>query len=370
MSHVLIVGGYGAFGALLAQRLAREPGWTITVAGRDVVRAQACAESLRRDARAELRAVRADATSITAQDIAALDAKIVINASGPFQAHDYTLARACIAAGVHYIDLADARDFVTGIATLDEAAKEAGVCVVSGASSVPGLSSAVFLALKPRFSAVWSLEIFLSPGNHFNPGVATTRSVLGGVGQPIVMRENGRRRVVYGWQGLRRRRIAGIGPRWFGYVDVPDLELFPAAETSLRTVSFRAGVEVPLFHFSLWALGGLVRLGVVRSAAKFTQPLLDLKQRLSWLGSDRGGMLVTLSGTGPDGRLLTLDWSLAAVAGHGPYIPTVAATILAKRIARGEGPAAGARACFGLFIRDEFLSEVSDLRITSDTIVR
>lgn len=370
MAHVLIVGGYGAFGALLAQRLAREPGLTLTIAGRNRDRAVAYADTLRATAVAEVRASAVDATSITPEDLRALQADIVVNASGPFQAQDYALARACIAAGCHAIDLADARAFVTGITALDASAKRAGVSVISGASSVPGLSSAVYLALRPRFAAVRELEIYLSPGNHFNPGEATTRSVLGGVGGPITMRRDGAAATVYGWQGLRRRSIAGIGRRWFGYVDVPDLDLFPAAEPQLQTVSFQAGVEVAMFHLGLWGLSGMKRAGLIKDVARLTRPLMRAKQALGFLGSDRGGMLMTLSGRGPDGRALTLDWSLAAHDGHGPYIPTIASALLVKRLAKGDGPPPGARPCFGLFTLDEFLAEVSDLQISSATTIR
>ena len=51
--------------------------------------------------------------------------------------------RACIAAGIHYLDLADARDFVGRIGALDAAARAAGVAIISGASSLPALSGAV-----------------------------------------------------------------------------------------------------------------------------------------------------------------------------------------------------------------------------------
>ena len=83
-----------------------------------------------------------DATSATAPRPATLAATVLINASGPFQQQDYRLARACIAAGCHYIDLADARAFVTGIGVARRAKPARRVSVVSGASSVPGLSSA------------------------------------------------------------------------------------------------------------------------------------------------------------------------------------------------------------------------------------
>lgn len=55
---------------------------------------------------------------------------------------DHAIPIACIAAGVHYIDIADSREFVCGIEELDAAAKDAGVVLLSGASSVPALSGA------------------------------------------------------------------------------------------------------------------------------------------------------------------------------------------------------------------------------------
>jgi hypothetical protein len=370
MTRILIVGGYGAFGSLLAERLAREADLDLIIAGRDEARAAGYVRKLRATARARLHHAVVDAMRLQAQDLAALHAAIVINASGPFQLQDYSLARAAIAARVHYIDLADARAFVTGITALDASAKAAGVSVISGASSVPGLSSAVFLALRPRFARVRSLEISLSPGNHFNPGEATTRSVLSGVGQPIVMRDAGKAQIVYGWQGLRRRKIPGIGRRWFGYVDVPDLELFQAADPDLETVRFEAGVEVGLFHLSLWALSGLVRAGLIGNAEVFARPLIRAKAALGFLGSDRGGVIITLRGEDVRGAPLAIDWSLAATHGHGPYVPTIAGAILAKRLVRGARPPAGAMACFGLFTVEEFLADVADLRITTATGVR
>ena len=57
--------------------------------------------------------------------------------------HGYDVAKACIAWGCHYIDLADGREFVDGISALDALARENNVLVVSGASSVPCLTSAL-----------------------------------------------------------------------------------------------------------------------------------------------------------------------------------------------------------------------------------
>jgi hypothetical protein len=147
-------------------------------------------------------------------------------------------------------------------------------------------------------------------------------------------------------------------------VEVPDLDLLPAHFPALRSARFRAGLEVAPFHLGLWALSWLVRAGLVRDLGARSGPLLRLKRTLRSLGSDRGGMLVTMAGCGNDGRPMALAWHLVARSGHGPYVPAIPAVILAKRLAAGSGPTAGARPCFGLFSLREVEAEVADLDIT------
>ncbi|AXB77982.1 hypothetical protein TQ38_002700 [Novosphingobium sp. P6W] len=67
---------------------------------------------------------------------------------------DHAIPRACIAAGVHYIDIANSREFVCGIEALEAAAKDAGVVLLSGASSVPALSGAAVRHLAGRMDKV------------------------------------------------------------------------------------------------------------------------------------------------------------------------------------------------------------------------
>jgi saccharopine dehydrogenase-like NADP-dependent oxidoreductase len=50
------------------------------------------------------------------------------------------------------------REFVRGIYSLDEQAKKSNVAVISGASTVPGISSAVVEHLSKHFSVMESIE--------------------------------------------------------------------------------------------------------------------------------------------------------------------------------------------------------------------
>jgi hypothetical protein len=287
----------------------------------------------------------------------------VINASGPYQTQAYALAQACIDAECHYVDLADARAFVTGITALDAGAKASGVAVISGASSVPGLSSAVVQNFAATFDRLEAVEIGISPGNSFDPGEATAASILSQAGKPHTELSDGRQETVYGWQGLSRHRFPEIGARWMSHVSVPDLDLLPAHYPTLRTARFSAGVEVAPYHIGLWSLSWLVRSGLVQNLGGLAAPLLRAKRWLGVFGSDRGGMFVTIRGSGADGAHKWLCWHLIARSGHGPYVPAIAAVILAKQLAMRQGPPPGARPCFRLFSVADFDAEVADLDI-------
>ena len=255
--RILIVGGYGAFGARAAERLAREAEFDIIIAGRSLARAQTAAVELQLKGPATITAAFVDAISPNSAALQSLAPSIVVNASGPFQTQDFALARAAIEIGAHYIDLADASDFVarfTRDASLDATARAKGVLVVSGASTVPAISGAVIDHYAPEFARLDALHHGISPGNSFDPGPATTASILGAIGKPFLLKHEGQWRTVHGWQGLSRHRFPAFGERWMGYCNVPDLTLFAERYPSLRTIEFKAGVEVSLFHLGIWSL--------------------------------------------------------------------------------------------------------------------
>jgi short subunit dehydrogenase-like uncharacterized protein len=143
---VLILGGYGNFGKRIASALVKT-GASVIVAGRDQEKAEALVRSLPGNLAS---AACFDARRDLDTQLKTLKPAVVVNTCGPFQNSDCGIAESCIRCGTHYIDLADGRDFVAGIATLDRSAKEAGVAVVAGASTVPGLSSAVIEHFNPN----------------------------------------------------------------------------------------------------------------------------------------------------------------------------------------------------------------------------
>lgn len=364
--RILLIGAYGQFGRRIASELAREAGVDLVLAGRNLRAASELAARLVADrAPARVRPARLDveAAAVAAQ-LQSLSPHLVIHTAGPFQQRDYRVAQAALACGAHYIDLADGRDYVMGIAQLDAAARAKGRRVISGASSVPGLSAAVVEAHRDDFAELHAVESAIVPGNRTPRGLATTQAILGYVGRPFPALVHGRWRRVHGWQSLRRIRVPGLAPRWVARCDVPDLAVLPARYPRLRHCDFRAGLELRRMHWGLWLASWAVRAGLMPGLERWARPLLRASEWWMRSGSDIGVMTVDMRGTDHRGAARHVRWRIVAADGSGPQIPATAAVVLARKLVRGELPGAGAGPCVDLFTLDEFVQALAAFPIS------
>ena len=329
---VLVIGGYGGFGARLARRLAGD-GWHVLVAGRSADKAQAFAATLPHAV-----GLAFDRTGDCAAQLAAIEADLVIDAAGPFQHSDYRLPQACMARGLHYIDLADARDFVCGIGALDGGARAAGVAVISGASSVPALSGAVVRRLAAGMDRLVRIDSAISATTRASAGPAVVRSALSYAGKPVRLWRGGEWTSAPGWSLGQRLRFRLPGQpmlsRRVALADVPDLELFPGLFPGQPATTFRGGSEFSLQMAALGLLGWAVRLGWLRGAESLARWLAPLQQVTAPLGGSRSAMQVEVAGFTGEQPLLR-RWTLIARQGEGQEIPTMAAQLIARQIAAG-----------------------------------
>ena len=362
MRTVLVLGGYGFFGGRISAALASTASLRVLIAGRDLTRASTTARDLGLPVE-HVVALDAHAPDL-ADGLRRLQVDVLIHTAGPFQGQDYAVARAAIEARSHYIDLADGRQFVVGISSLNAQALAAGVTVTSGASSVPALSSAVVDRYLPRFRRLDAIRMGISSGARA-PGLATVKGVFSYGGKPIRSLQDGAWVDAHGWLDLHRHRFPKpLGRRWLGSWDIPDLELFPRQYSAVRTVSFQAGFASDLGHLVVWSLAGLVRSGILRDMTAFARPLNRLSRWLEPITSDKGGMFVTLEGEGTRGEPLRINWNLIAEKNHGPHIPCGAAIALARKIGAGVALPKGAMPCMGLLTVEEFLEPLHDLAIS------
>lgn len=361
MKRVLIIGGYGNFGSYIARALAGDANVSLLIGGRSQTKADAFAASLSATHPAQGCGLDID------EDIGArlreIGPDIVIHTTGPFQLQDHRVARASIAAGAHYLDLADARHFVATIGELDDEAKAAGVAVIAGASSVPCLTAAFIDRYRPRFERLESAVYGIAAAQATNRGLGTAAAILSYAGKPFTILAGGRRCTVHGWQGLHAVRYPELGTRLFGYCDIPDLELFPARYPDLRDVRFVAGHEVKLVHIGTWLLSWIVRLGLVKSLSPYAERLLKLSFLFDPLGSDKSGFHMFLRGMRKDGKPAEIRIFMIARQVHGPNIPCIPAILLARRLAAGQRIEAGARPCLDLITLDEIMHAIATLDI-------
>ncbi len=278
--------------------------------------------------------------------IAATGVAVVVDAAGPFQQAEPLVARAALAVGIDFCDLADARDFVCGIAALDVAAKAKGVAILSGASSVPALSGAVVRQLTEGMERVASVDIAISASNRGGAGNSVAQAMLSYAGKSFTVSRGGRDDTLIGWQGLTRQSIAvGNGPsldrRWLADADVPDLALLPERLPGRPSVRFRAGTDRAVQVIGLWLVAALVRLRLIESGT-ILAGLLGPMQRLTGIGGSAwSGMFVRVIGE-RDTVAIEREWTLLVGDGKGPEVPTLAAALLVERMLRG-GVAPGAR---------------------------
>ncbi len=354
---IVILGGYGNFGKRIAQSLLDLADTTLVIAGRNPDKAaRLCQQWAARHPAAHLQAARLDTHSPGFEaELGHLNPTLVIHTSGPFQGQDYRVPLACIRFGAHYIDLADDRRFVCDITQLDQQAKARGVLLVSGASSVPGLSSVVIDHYLPRYQTLKTIDFAIAPGNKAERGEATVRAILSYTGRPFKVWRNAQWVTVFGWGESGQRDFGGdIGKRWLADIDIPDLELFPTRYPGVETVRFQAGLEVPVLHHGMRLLAWLTRLGLVAHWAPLTKPIIKASELFLPFGTDKGAMQITLKGLDHQHQPLQIDWTLYANGGVGPYIPTLSATILTRQLLDQSLTRTGAMACLGLYTLDAF----------------
>jgi hypothetical protein len=260
------------------------------------------------------------------------------------------LPRAAIAAGLHYLDLSDDAAFCEGIVTLDEAARRAGLCVVSGLSTVPALSSAAVRSLAGTDTPL-AIDCAILPGNRSPRGISVMTSILSQAGRPVRIWRGGAWDQASGWSEPADYALPGGIVREGWLIEVPDLRLFPA-HFKADTVIFRAGLELWVMRRALAAFAALRQHCpfVVRPwQVRLFKLAADL---LAPFGSGRGGMSVTVIANGE-----SRHWRLLAEEGDGPFIPGIAARTLLRRASLP----VGARPALEIVTLDEAEAAMSGL---------
>lgn len=358
---VMILGGYGNFGKRICLALAKA-NISIIIVGRDHDKALDCANNIKKivsNAKISI-----DTSDINTHFVDALkkhQPTVVINTVGPFQGASYDIVKTCIQHHVHYLDLADARDFVVGISQLDKLAKQNKVLVVSGASSVPGLSSAVVSHFKNKFSHITHMRYGISTAQKTANGLATASSILSYLGKPMKPFP-GAKQTVYGWQNLYCQTFPLLGKRWMASCDVPDLDLLPK-HFNIQAIEFSAGVESTAMHFCMWLTSWCIRLGLPIDLSRHAKSIQKICRIFNIGCKNKSGMHIILDGIDHNNKSKRIKWFIIAEYGEGLEIPTIPAIVIAKKIINGKIDTIGAMPCVDIITLEEYLDELKDFSI-------
>ena len=271
---IVLFGGYGTFGIHAARTLAAA-GLPVRIVGRDVARADVVADVN-------------DPVSIRS---ALSGARVAVNCTGPFSAMTTALPEACLAAGIHYVDIADDRGWMARLRARDGEFRDRNLTAAIGCSSLPGISGALAILAARRLPSVERARITLFIGNRNPKGEAAVRAAVTQLGRPFPAPQGTLR-------GFHGREVVDLPPP-FGSRSVydwnsPELDLFPKL-LGAREVRVKVGFEARLATLSFAALARLgPRLGGALLAA-----MTPVARHLSGFGHSGGFVKVELFA--PDG---------------------------------------------------------------------
>jgi saccharopine dehydrogenase (NAD+, L-lysine-forming) len=343
----LVLGGAGSVGAETVRQLARRGRFQrLLVADRDLEAAQRLAQALGAEA------VEIDVTNRPALVSLMRQAQVVLNAAGPFVRYGVPVVRAAIEAQVDYADVSDDVEpiqelFHTG--AIDREARAAGITVVVGLGTSPGLTNIIARYGAQHLDTVTSVHFALCTGTwtrgaavwahrlHVNSGFATVYRDGRWTEVPAMSEEE---IVTFPWPPGRAsvhivahpepltlpRHLPGVREvvTKLGYPD--------AINRLLRDLS-----QYGLTSEESVALGDIQVAPRVFLAAYLASPQADRRFGLSAL-TPYSAPQVTLTGT-RDGREVTLRYQLAMSGG--PPETALPLVIAGEMLAAGQIAASG-----------------------------
>lgn len=263
MSDFLIYGASGYTGKLCAEHAAAR-GLRPILAGRDAEKVRAVASPLALD----WRAFALDDPTKLREGLAGVRA--ALHAAGPFSATARPMAEACLATGVHYVDVTGEIDVFEALAAMDGDAKRAGVTLLPGAGFDVVPSDCLAAHVAARLPGATRLKLAIGGfGGLSGVSRGTAKTMLEAVGLGVRVRRGGKlvelASAPQGVADFGRGPRPTVGVSWgdvstaWRSTGVPDIEVAFEATPPMRRAATMPG---PLKRLIGWSpvQRGLTRL--------------------------------------------------------------------------------------------------------------
>lgn len=333
---ILIIGGSGMFGRRLIQHLAMTPDLNVhlVITSRSLAKAQDVVSSIKADFAIE--GIAFDHTKNMVSVFKELKPDITIDCSGPFQSANYQLAHAALDCGSHFIDLADARDYIESFAeNVGALATKNNLTAITGASTTPALSANIVLSLTHGWQKVDKIELAITPGGKSEVGLSVIKALLSYAGRKIPAWTDGKIDSIYALINSKVIDVPKLGKRRIMPVETIDAIYLGARHNVTSEVTFYTGLESPLEQWGTICLSYLIKCGVIRNPLPLAPWLMRARTFIRPFTSDRGGMIVVTSGLDANGKKITARWSLLATHGDGPFTPILPMAAAIKKLLAG-----------------------------------
>jgi len=172
--NIVVLGGCGDMGSAVVRELLAHSEATVTIADYRLQRAEEMAAELGERARAAFVDANDPASLLSALE----GADAAVGCIGPFYAFAVRMARAAVEAGVHYVDICDDYGPIEELFALDEAAKQAGVTVITGLGWTPGITNILARRCAEELDEVEEIKISWAGGAADSTGLAVIMHVF------------------------------------------------------------------------------------------------------------------------------------------------------------------------------------------------
>ncbi|KAA3616827.1 MAG: Saccharopine dehydrogenase [Calditrichaeota bacterium] len=170
-NKILIVGGYGAVGRIIAIKLGSIFQNQVIVAGRNYQKAKELSINLDR----KVIPLELDITSISIDDERLSEIKIVIVC---IDQKNIKFVKECIRQGIHYIDVSASYEFLSKIELLNSEARNYSSTVVLSVGLIPGLTNLLAKLCKSKIKDMKYADIYVMLGLGESHGEAAIRWTL------------------------------------------------------------------------------------------------------------------------------------------------------------------------------------------------
>jgi hypothetical protein len=350
MQSAVVFGGYGTFGARVAQELARA-GVRLRIAGRDRSRAEVFARELG----PIHQGVGADVTDDASCREALHGHPVAVNCAGPFGQFGPALLDSCLEAGCHYADINDDRAYTALVRSRGPAFAERGLVAVYGCSTLPAISGALAVrGLSGSDRVPERVRVTLFLGNANPKGSAAIRNFVNLLGKPFPAPQG----TLRGFRTLETVQMPGpFGWRPALDVESPEYDLFPE-QFGVRSVSVKVALELRVATYAF----GLLAWLPWHPGRWFASCLAWIGRHAPAIGSTSAAVITELFFDGGSVRRA----SLLALQ-DGQRMGALPCALVARALATEPTPAVGSRTAYEFLgavpLLEQLVTEGSELDV-------